>query len=68
MKLNACLAKSTVVASLGGLMFGVDIAVISGTTSTLAQTYQLSPAWLGVTVASALWGTIAGAMLAGFLG
>ena len=68
MKLNACLAKSTVVASLGGLMFGFDTAVISGTTSTLTQTYQLSPGGLGVTVASALWGTIVGALLAGFLG
>ena len=49
-------------------MFGFDTAVISGTTSTLTQTYQLSPALLGVTVASALWGTILGAMLAGIPG
>jgi hypothetical protein len=32
MRLNACLAKSTVVAALEGLPFGFDIAVISGTT------------------------------------
>jgi sugar porter (SP) family MFS transporter len=68
MKLNAYLAKSTVVAALGGLLFGFDTAVISGTTSTLTQTYQLSPGLLGVTVASALWGTILGAMLAGIPG
>jgi MFS transporter, SP family, arabinose:H+ symporter len=68
MKLNAYLAKSTVVAALGGLLFGFDTAVISGTTSALAQTYQLSPTLLGVTVASALWGTILGAMLAGLPG
>lgn len=68
MKLNAYLAKSTAVAALGGLMFGFDTAVISGTTSTLRQTYQLSPALLGVTVASALWGTIIGAMFAGIPG
>ncbi|HXZ39193.1 MAG TPA: sugar porter family MFS transporter [Terriglobales bacterium] len=68
MKLNAYLAKSTAVAALGGLLFGFDTAVISGTTSTLTQTYQLSPALLGVTVASALWGTILGAMLAGIPG
>ena len=49
-------------------MFGFDTAVISGTTSTLTQTYQLSPALLGVTVASALWGTILGAMLASIPG
>jgi len=68
MKLNAYLAKGTAVAALGGLLFGFDTAVISGTTSTLTQTYELSPALLGVTVASALWGTILGAMLAGLPG
>jgi SP family arabinose:H+ symporter-like MFS transporter len=68
MKLNAYLVKSTVVAALGGLLFGFDTAVISGTTSALTLAYQLSPALLGVTVASALWGTILGAMLAGFPG
>ena len=68
MKLNAYLAKSTAVAALGGLLFGFDTAVISGTTSALAQVYQLSPTLLGVTVASALWGTILGAMLAGLPG
>lgn len=68
MKLNAYLIKSTIVAALGGLLFGFDTAVISGTTRALTQAYQLSPALLGVTVASALWGTILGAMLAGFPG
>jgi sugar porter (SP) family MFS transporter len=68
MKLNSYLAKSTAVAALGGLLFGFDTAVISGTTAALTQTYQLSPALLGVTVASALWGTILGAMFAGLPG
>lgn len=68
MKLNAHLVKSTVVAALGGLLFGFDTAVISGATGGLAQIYHLSPALLGVTVASALWGTILGAMLAGIPG
>lgn len=68
MTLNPNLAKSTAVAALGGLLFGFDTAVISGATSSLTQTYQLSPGGLGVTVASALGGTIMGAMLAGFPG
>src|SRR5438552_10114461 len=68
MKLNAYLLKSTGVAALGGLLFGFDTAVISGTTSDLTSTYHLSPTLLGVTVASALWGTILGAMLAGLPG
>jgi len=68
MRLNAYLLKSTVVAALGGLLFGFDTAVISGATSALTRAYHLSPALLGVTVAGALWGTILGAMLAGFPG
>ena len=68
MKLNATLMKSTVVAALGGLLFGFDTAVISGTTTALTETYQLSPFLLGVTVFSALFGTVLGAMLAGFPG
>src|SRR6266699_9870 len=68
MKLKAYLVKSTVVAALGGLLFGFYTADISGTTSALTHAYQLSPALLGLTVASALWGTILGAMLAGFPG
>ena len=68
MTVNASLAKSTVVAALGGLLFGFDTAVISGTTSALTGVYQLSPKMLGVTVSSALIGTVIGAMLAGFPG
>jgi len=64
MKLNATLMKSTVVAALGGLLFGFDTAVISGTTGALTQTYSLTPFLLGVTVFSALCGTVLGAMLA----
>jgi len=56
------------VASLGGLLFGFDTAVISGTTGALAQTYHLTPRLLGITVSSAIWGTVLGAMLAGFPG
>jgi sugar porter (SP) family MFS transporter len=68
MKLNAYLAKSTIVAALGGLLFGFDTAVISGTTSALTVTYGLSPKLLGISVASAIWGTVLGAMLAGIPG
>jgi SP family arabinose:H+ symporter-like MFS transporter len=68
MKLNSCLMKSTVVAALGGLLFGFDTAVIAGTTQALSRTFSLSPGSLGLTVASALWGTVLGAMLAGIPG
>lgn len=59
------LLRSTVVASLGGLLFGFDTAVIAGATGALARTYALSPAQLGVTVSSALWGTVLGALFVG---
>jgi sugar porter (SP) family MFS transporter len=68
MKLNPVLLKSTVVASLGGLLFGFDTAVISGTTHALTETFQLTPFALGMTVSAALWGTILGSMLAGIPG
>jgi len=68
MKLNTYLLKSTVVAALGGLLFGFDTAVIAGTTHALTETFHLSLGSLGMTVAAALWGTILGAMLAGIPG
>ena len=62
------MAKSTAIAGLGGLLFGFDTAVIAGTTSALTQVYHLSPDRLGLTVSSAVWGTVAGSLLAGFPG
>lgn len=67
-RLNAVLLKSTVVAALGGLLFGFDTAVIAGATKALTALYHLTPASLGLTVAIALWGTITGAMFAGIPG
>jgi len=68
MKLNSTLIRSTVVAALGGLLFGFDTAVIAGATQALKDLYQLTPFWLGFTVASALVGTVIGSMLAGIPG
>ncbi len=68
MKLNSYLLKSTIVASLGGLLFCFDTAVIAGTTHALTLTFHLSPLTLGITVFAALLGTIFGSMLAGIPG
>ena len=68
MKINSYLLRSTGVAALGGLLFGFDTAVIAGATHALTDAYRLSPAALGLTVASALWGTILGALFAGIPG
>ena len=68
MKLSLPVIKSTIVGALGGLLFGFDTAVISGTTAQLTQQYHLSQGALGFTVASALWGTVLGAIFAGIPG
>ena len=68
MEINRYLVKSTFVSALGGLLFGFDTAVIAGTTHQLSEVYQLSPSLLGLTVSSALWGTVVGAMTAGYPG
>lgn len=68
MTLNKVLVKSTIVAALGGLLFGFDTAVIAGTIAALRVTFQLTPFWLGFTVFGALFGTVLGAMLAGIPG
>jgi sugar porter (SP) family MFS transporter len=68
MALNTTLVKSTVVAALGGLLFGFDTAVIAGATSALTSTFTLSASTLGLTVSIALWGTVVGALLASIPG
>ncbi len=57
--------KIGLTAGLGGLLFGFDTAVIAGTTDALTAVYHLSPVALGLTVTSALLGTIPGAAFAG---
>lgn len=66
--MNSALVRSTIVAALGGLLFGFDTAVIAGTTDQLQALFQLSSLNLGFTVASALVGTIAGSLIAGYPG
>ena len=56
---------SALVAALGGLLFGFDTAVISGTTEALQRAFSLDEFGLGFAVASALIGTIVGAFAAG---
>lgn len=64
-RFNPYLLRSSLVAAVGGLLFGFDTAVIAGTTRALSETYSLTPAMLGFTVSSALWGTVLGSLFAG---
>jgi SP family arabinose:H+ symporter-like MFS transporter len=68
MKLNSYLLRSTVVGALGGLLFGFDTVVISGTTSALKELFHLTDWTLGITVASAVLGTVIGSIVAGIPG
>jgi sugar porter (SP) family MFS transporter len=68
MKTNSYMLKSAIVGALGGLLFGFDTAVISGTTHALREIYALTPTQLGFTVSAALWGTVVGSMFAGIPG
>ncbi len=58
----------SIVAALGGLLFGFDTAVISGTINFIQPYFGLSEAGLGWTVSSLLFGCIAGVFLAGKAG
>ena len=60
-RISAYLIRSAIVASLCGLLFGFETAVISGTTDWLKAEFALSNSMLGFTVATALMGSIVGA-------
>lgn len=64
-RLTSGLLLSAIVAALGGLLFGFDTAVISGTTDWLKSQFALTDFTLGFTVASALIGTIIGSITVG---
>ncbi len=57
----------SVVAAIGGILFGYDTAVISGTTSKVAEQFGLDAMQLGWYVGSALIGSIIGVASAGVL-
>jgi len=60
-------AYLSVVAALGGLLFGYDTAVISGAIGFLRTHFSLSAAEMGWAASSALTGCIVGAGTAGFV-
>ena len=58
--------RNAIVAALGGFLFGFDTAVISGVEKSIQQLWALDDFAHGFTVASALIGTVVGAMIAGY--
>jgi SP family arabinose:H+ symporter-like MFS transporter len=57
----------SIVAAVGGLLFGYDTAVIAGAIGFLQVKFDLSPAMTGWAASSAIWGCVIGAIFAGYL-
>ena len=57
----------TLVATLGGLLFGYDTAVISGAEKALQNYFQTSDVMHGITTSSALIGCVLGGIISGIL-
>jgi sugar porter (SP) family MFS transporter len=66
MKINAFLLRCTLVAALGGFLFGFETAVISGAEKTIQKLWSLSSFLQGFTVAASLIGTVIGSIIAGW--
>ena len=63
--MNKKLIFWSVVVALGGLLFGMDVAVISGAEQEIQKLWGLSDVLHGQAIASALYGTIIGALFGG---
>ena len=59
--------RIAIAAALGGFLFGYDTAVINGAVSAIQSTFNASAVNLGLAVSSALLGSAAGALGAGWL-
>lgn len=57
----------SVIAAIGGLLFGYDTAVIAGAIGSIQTIFDLSPALTGWAASSAIWGCIIGVIFAGLL-
>ena len=55
----------SVVAALGGFLFGLDTAVISGAEQAIQKLWNLTDFVHGIAVGMALWGTVFGSLLGG---
>jgi SP family galactose:H+ symporter-like MFS transporter len=56
-----------VLAALAGLMFGLDIGVISGAEQFIQKDFQISDSYIEWIVSSMMWGAAAGSAIAGWM-
>ena len=68
MRPNAQLLKATLSGALGGLLFGIDMVVISGALGVIGRLFHLSSLETGITVAVSPVGTVLGCFAAGVVG
>ena len=61
--MNARIIFWSITSALAGFLFGFDTVVISGAEKTIQALWGLSPGMHGIAMASALYGTVIGAML-----
>lgn len=64
--MNAAIVIWSIVSALAGFLFGFDTVVISGAERTIQELWGLSPTAHGVALASALYGTVVGALVGGW--
>jgi sugar porter (SP) family MFS transporter len=56
----------SIISALAGFLFGFDTVVISGAEQKIQTLWHLDPVMHGITIASALYGTVLGAMSGGY--
>lgn len=64
--MNARLFFWSLTSALAGFLFGFDTVVISGAEKTIQTLWGLSPEIHGIAIASALYGTVVGALVGGW--
>ncbi len=64
--MNKHLILWSITVSLGGFLFGMDVAVISGAEQAIQKLWELDTLHIGLAVAIALYGTVLGAAFGGW--
>jgi SP family arabinose:H+ symporter-like MFS transporter len=59
------LATVALIAGLGGILSAYNMMIVSGMVRSLSLHFSLSPSQLGLTMSSALWGTLLGSIIFG---
>lgn len=66
MNSNTYVFRCSLVAALGGFLFGFDTVVISGAEQTIQSLWDLDLTLHGLAMSMALWGTVIGSLMGGY--